>query len=239
MYEQIQKLIKGSPDQDQNDELWQEFVEQPDNFDLLRTEVMLHQYMNQAEMPNTNPAKTSVIEMTFRIMAIAATILIVSVSSLWLLTQQENKERLLRLNPYDIQGFEMMRSNSTNEYTSLELQINEATTLMLSEQPYEAIRLYDALIDNNEFNEAAWMLHFNRALIYYQLGSYNQALEDLDLVEKENHSSDVILASTWYRLRIALQEGKSNDAKMLAESIIQLKQAFTKDEIDLLKLAGK
>jgi len=231
-------MIWGSPDQKEQDEVWQSIVEQPESFELLRTEVMLHQYFKHAEETDTKKAKPIAMNIAFRGLAIAASVLIVSIASLWFLDQKDEKQRLLSLNPYDIQGFEMMRNSSNDTYNELELQVNEATTMLFSGKENDALDLYDSIIESNKFNEAAWVLYFNRALIYYQKEAYQKALMDLDTVEKLNHSKEVVLASTWYRLRIALQERNINDARKLAETINQTQQAFTIDERKLLKMAG-
>lgn len=237
MYEKISKLIEGKLSETESDQLWQEFVKDPKLFNYYKTELGLRSTFQKSV---TQPISTTkVTQLKSTLLALAALVLLASgVGYYSWTTQQSQKEidLLLAVNPYDIENFKTLRTTNPVDGRS-EISVNEATTDFLLDRSDRALSIYDSLVNTVSLsNEMKARVHFNRSLVHYKNGSYDESKRDLLLAKELSSHNDLQLKSEWYLLRIDMIEGNVEATEKRAQHLREVAAGLSPQQQKLLDI---
>lgn len=225
---QITRYINGELNDQEEDRLWEKFLENEQNYWLFETELNLADlYRNKKfrvdESDNNNVLKSSLKRYSAWITSIAALILVTSMLYIFSMNG-ENRLASYAISEIELTqmlGSEIYRDDSPDA-SQLDQQINRSLSLALSGNTEEATENLNALTSESLSGIQKIRVNFNLGILAYNKGDYELSLNNFS--ELNNQPTDFVPEyimdhTRWYIANIYLKQGKKGEAVQLLNRI--------------------
>lgn len=218
---QITRYINGALTEQEEDLLWEEFLENRKNYDLFETELNLTDlFQNKKfrvdESDNHNSFNSPTNRYSIAIGSIAA--LILTSVMLYTFVFQSNIQpgsyALSEIELTQMLGSDIFRDESPDT-GMLDQQINRALSLALSGNGEEATEILNSLTSESYTGIQKIRIHYNLGILAYNEGDFDLSLNNFLELNNQLPESipDYIVENTqWYISNVYLQQGKIDKA---------------------------
>ena len=218
---QITRYIKGELSEQEEDLLWEEFLENRKYYDLFETELNLTDLFKnkkyRVDKPdNHNSLNSPTNRYAISVASIAALILtaVMIYTFLFQSNAQPGTYALSEIELTQMLGSDIFRDESPNA-DMLDQQINRALSLALSGNGEEATDILNSLTSESYTGIQKIRIHYNLGILAYNEGDFDLSLNNfLALNEQLPESTpDYIVENTqWYISNVYLQQGQIDKA---------------------------
>lgn len=240
---QITRYIKGELNDREEDLLWEEFLKNPEYYDLFETELNLADlyqnknfrigdYDNNVQEPKRSYKTWPV--------AVAASILLAAAFYLFLFTfQAESGPDFYAMS--EIELTEMLGSDiyrdDHSETAGLDQQINRALSMAFDGDSDRAFQILSNLSEEPASGIQEIRIYYNLGILAYNDDNYDQALEYFSEIQTLDYSEtpDYLYENiNWYSAHTYLKKGEIEQAMALLESISTEKGIHSEEAEQLL-----
>lgn len=237
---QITRYINGELNDQEEDLLWEEFLENRAHYQLFETELSLADlYRNKKyrvdESDNNNRPNRLYSVWT----ASLAALILVS-SMLYLFSYQSDtlptSYALSEIELTQMLGSSIFR-NESPEAAQVDQQINRALTLALSGRSQEAAETLDNIVLESLSGTQKVLVRFNLGILAYNAANYDESLKNFSDLNRQlpADTPDYIAENTqWYISNIYLKQGEVDRATQLLRQIVSDEGIHAKKAADLL-----
>ncbi len=243
----IERYIRGELSQKEIDELWVEFLKNPEYYEWFETELHLRSLARKGdnplvkELPDTSgetkeePSKIKSIRTW--IIAAAASVLFVIGLQLFSVSEQESQNRwaLASIEHTEMLGADILRSDE-EEVSDFDISVNEALSAAYEEQYEEAIEKFSFLFEQAPSELQRVKIGMNLGILHYNLGEYETAKSHFRQVVNAEEIDRYAEEKAWWFLGNA--QVNLNDLEEARESVFNaysLDGRFQNPALSLLK----
>lgn len=206
--EKIDLYIRGKLSQEQIDELWKIFLQHPEAYQWLETEVHLKSLIRKGKKPQFEPetggpsSRSAIHTYKGWVYAAAAAVLLALGLQLFTLLQPASIPELAitSIGQSHLAGADVMRSG--NETTgNIDVAINDALATAYEGEPERAIKKFREILRNNSLTEQQQALvQMNLGILLYNNGRYELAKDQFETITNMEGLEEHLLEKTWWFL---------------------------------------
>lgn len=212
LLEKIDRYIKGELSQDEIDDLWKKFLQNPEWYDWFETELHLRSLIEKGLKPNFNTVEepdgstkyTVKGYMTWVYAAAAAVILAIGL-------QFFNFEQgepipsfaLTEIEQSNLIGADVLRSDD-GPAANLDVAINDALATAYEGDRAQAIEKFQELLNQSTNNQQQARIEMNLGILFYNSGDYDSAKTHFQSIIEIENLEDYQMEKAWWFLGNAL-----------------------------------
>ena len=247
----IDEYLSGKMSPADQEEFWATMLENPQYYKWFKTEATIKKHALKNARSKAKPFTRFLFLFDHHPVVstgIAALLVIAIALSLFLFLQTNNNASYLEQIPaVNLIAPEIQRS-AAHEYSPLQIEMQNAFTLALSEEREEARELYKLL--REEHPEASAAISFNLGILHYNQGDFKQAVRffaqtdctfagKTGTVEDSRSPAHLEASCYWFKANSLVASGKYKEAKQAASEVTEMGGAYAQDAQDLLDQLGR
>jgi tetratricopeptide (TPR) repeat protein len=237
--QQIDAYVKGRLSEDEITELWVEFAKNPELIEQLELEVGVRELLIEGvgEKQNKKPAKVHKLpDWTWH--AVAAAVLVIV--GLMQIFHQPTKTDLDQFVWLEIQADQLETADGVR---AKEVIISEADSILnlgfhefVSGNTDRALRLYDQVIDEYDYEPYGSKAYLNKGIVFYNDGDYPESIEAFDAsLERVEDSKMIEEKAFWYKANALVNTDRLEEARKMAFKAYQMEGIFRKPAFLLIQ----
>lgn len=233
----IDQYIRGDLKDSEIDELWIEFLKNPELYDLFETELLLRDRGNKTD----GEAVLSTQDISFfeiykkQFLAMAALItLSFGIFMITVIKQTDVRSYAIEtIHPDEIIGADNLRSDQENNL-NMDLLLNKGLEAALENRISDAVSHFNSILNNDPDTAQKIKAHYNLGILNYNRGEYQLSVEsfetiDINFVEQEYLQEKIM----WFLGNAMLQNNQLNDSEEVLRHVVRMKGNYL-DEATLL-----
>lgn len=243
--EKIDLYIRGKLTQDEIDELWKTFLEHPEYYDILETEVHLKSLIKKGEKPRFVSEKkgskrsgTATIHNYKRWLYAAAAAVILALGLQFFAIQQPDSIETLALAEIEqsyLIGADVLRSGSERT-ENLDVAINDALATAYEGETERAIEQFQEILNQSPSDQQRGRVEMNLGILLYNNGRFETAKDHFESVTEieglENHQAE---KSWWFLGNTYLNLNQPREAREAIFNAYSMDGPFQSAALSLLK----
>lgn len=239
----IDKYIKGELNQDEIDELWIEFLRNPEVFSYFETEIHLQSLVRKGKKPesfgNDGAGKSQSNIRLFKAWFVAAAAAVLIAVGLQFFAMEPNQSgnqlALGSINQTEMIGSDVYRSDEERR-SDIDIQINEALAAAYEDETNEAIRKFRALLSQSLDENQQVRVELNLGILLYNQEDYESAVNHFQSVTQiQNVNESFIEKGWWFLGNSLLNIGNIEDAREAVFNAYSMNGRFQNSALALLK----
>lgn len=190
IYKQISRYIKGELNDKEIDELWVEFLRNPEAFEYFETELNLQDLFRNkgygADISESSiVGEPKYLRYKHWIYSAAAALLLSLGLQIFALHESDVMKgyTLSEINVSEMMGTDIYRSDP-DDANSLDIAINQALAKAFTDEVDEAFRMFYELTSKPLSEEQKVLVHLNLGILHYNSGENEEAIEQFNAVLK-------------------------------------------------------
>lgn len=213
--QQLQKIdlyIKGELSQDEIDELWKEFLQDPELYDWFETELHLRSLIKKGKKPNfsTDKKPSDSTQSSFKRYKVwfyaAAAAVILAIGLQFFSFEQEEPLpglALTEIEQSNLIGADVLRSDDSPA-ENVNVAINSALAAAYEGETAEAIEQFQELLNQSPNNQQQARIEMNLGILFYNSGDYESAKNHFQSITEIENIEDYQKEKSWWFLGNAL-----------------------------------
>lgn len=243
--ERIDLYIRGKLTQDEIDELWITFLEHPEYYNILETEVHLKSLIKKGEKPqldsekseSSNSNSAAIYNFKGWLYAAAAAVLLALGLQFFAIQQPDSMESfaLAEIEQGHLIGADVLRSNS-GETENLDVAINDALAAAYEGETERAIEQFQEILNQSPSDQQRARVEMNLGILLYNNGRFEAARDHFESVTEieglEDHQAE---KSWWFLGNTYLNLNQPREAREAVFNAYSLDGRFQSAALSLLK----
>jgi len=233
----ISRYIRGKLTRQEADELWEEFLRNPEYYELFEAELHLHelgirQSSSERDFPGSVKNKL-VFYLRKEILLPVAAVLVFCFGIIAYTISQQNgtlaSVALGQIEVNEILGSELQRSGN-NSAVNIDVEINRGVAAAYQMNYEEAIAIFKNLIEQNIDPPLKNRIMFNLGILSYNQKIFDEAtdyFEKVDIVHLG--SANLTEKLLWFKANSYLQVQDAENSVQTLDSLIQLNGSLSPD----------
>jgi len=237
---QITRYIKDELTDSEVDELWIEFLKNPEMFEQFEVEYNIADlFINKGySIENDNNTVREPVTKKYRgwIYAAAAAVLIAVGIQFFITSQTDSisKYAVAKIDSTELLGADVYRTDD-EDVEEMDIELNKALALALNEESKTAILQFENLLDESPNHEQKVRIYLNLGILRYNNAEYEQSTKEfLKLLEINNLPEHVEEAAWWFLGNAQLNLQNLEDARDSVFNAYQLDGRFNEPALSLL-----
>lgn len=245
--QQLQKIdlyIRGELSQDEIDELWKEFLQDPELYDWFETEVHLRSLIKKRKKPNFSTEDRPSDSSRFilgeqRVWLYAAAAAIILAISLQFFTFEQVEPipslAVAEIEQSNLIGSDVLRSGEGRE-EDLDVEINDALATAYEGETEEAIDQFQSLLNESPNEQQRARIEMNLGILFYNNGEYESAETHFQSMTENEAIEDYQEEKSWWFLgNTLLNLNKPHEAREAVFNAYSLDGRYQSAALSLLK----
>jgi len=244
LLEKIDRYIKGDLSQDEIDELWKEFLKNPEWYNWFETELHLRSLIKKGKRPqfNTNDPKSRGQESVFKkyrgwIYAAAAAVLLAIGLQFFSYDDSEpvSSYALSSIDQSNLMGADLLRSGD-EPAVDIDVAINEALAAAYDGETVRAIEKFRELLDQSPNRQQQARIEMNLGILHYNSGQYESAKNRFRSVTEIEGIEDYQKEKSWWFLGNSLLNlDQPREARVAVFNAYSMNGRYQSAALSLLK----
>lgn len=207
LQKKIDLYIKGKLSQEEIDELWKEFLQDPERYDWFETEVHLRSLIKKGKNPypvtdeTFSESSLSVSDYKVWFYAAAAAVLLALSLQFFNFKQEQSIPdlALATIEQSNLVGADVLRSADTSA-DDLDVAINEALATAYDGETEEAIKQFQELLKQSPNHQQQGRIEMNLGILFYNSGKYESAQDHFQSITEIEGIKDYQVEKSWWFL---------------------------------------
>ncbi|TVR15194.1 MAG: hypothetical protein EA391_11190 [Balneolaceae bacterium] len=241
----IEKFILGELSQSQIDDLWVEFLKNPEYYKLFETELYMRGLAGKGIKPNFSddlsqvkePAVSYIYKYRVWFAAAAAALLITIGLQFFSINEQQAMQQwaLSSIDTNEMLGAEIFRSDEP-DVASIDIAINEALALAFNDETIIAIERFRELLTMPHTESQRVRIEVNLGILLYNVTAYESAVVYFEsALGAESIDRNLKEKTYWFLGNAYLNIGQVNEARDAVFEAYTLSGRFQSPALALLK----
>lgn len=213
LLEKIDRYIEGDLSQDEIDDLWKEFLKNPEWYNWFETELHLRSLIKKGKKPHFNTVEEpsgSIHQLTLKkysgwIYAAAAAVIVAIGLQFFSFDQGEPLPSLAfsEIEQSNLIGADVLRSDD-RPAENLDVAINDALASAYEGETVQAIEQFQELLHQSPNNQQQARIEMNLGILFYNSGDYESAKTHFQSITEIESIEDYQKEKSWWFLGNAL-----------------------------------
>ncbi len=242
----IEKYINGELSQPEIDDLWVEFLQNPEYYRLFETELHLKSLIKEGVKPNfthdddsevNEPAVSYLYSYKIWAIAAAAALLITIGLQFFAMDEQQTRQQwaITSIDKTEMLGADLYRSDE-HDAAILDIAINEALALAYDDETILAIERFREMQTLSPTQQQRIRIEMNLGILLYNITAYESAAVHFQSVtEIEEADDNFIEKSYWFLGNAYLNMGNMTNAREAVFEVYTMNGRFQDPALTLLK----
>jgi len=220
----IDQYIRGELKDSEIDELWIEFLKNPELYDLFETELLLRDRgkKTEAEAVLSNPGNSFFEMYKKQLFAIAAILtLSFGIFMITIIKQSDVRNFAIEsIHQDEILGADNFRSHEENSVDT-DLMLNMGLEAALENRINDAVSHFNSVLKNDPDPAQKMKAQYNLGILHYNRGEFQSSIDsfeiiDMNLVEQEYLQEKIM----WFLGNAMLQNSQLNGSEEVLQRVI-------------------
>lgn len=239
----IDQYIKGELSQDEIDELWIEFLKQPEWYDWFETQVHLSSLIKKGKRPSftkgENPSDATQSSIDYKVWFYAAAAAVILAISLQFFTFEQQQPipslALTEIEQSNLIGADVLRSTDTPA-ENLDVAINDALATAYNGETEEAIEQFQELLNESPNNTQQVRIEMNLGILFYNSGNFESAKNHFQSITEMDGIEDYEEEKSWWFLgNVLLNLNHPRQAREAVFNAYSMDGQYQSEALALLK----
>ncbi len=241
----IEKFINGELSQSEIDELWVEFLKNPEYYKLFETELHLKGLIKKGVKPNfiddvgevNEPATHYLYKYKTWVAAAAAALLITVGLQFFSMSEEAAMQQwsIASIDKTEMLGADIYRSDE-DEAATLDIAINEALALAYSDETVLAIERFRELLTLSPNEKQRARIEMNLGILLYNVTAYESAAVHFEsVIQFDEADINLQEKAYWFLGNTYLNLGLLNEAREAVFEAYTMSGRFQSPALSLLK----
>jgi len=232
----IDAYVKGKLSPEEIEDLWVEFLKNPEYLSYLDTATNLNAVIQKdAKGKKGNTNHISGKGYGKWITLAASLLIIVGIVSFFILNKHQSQiESIAYINKTEFESSSVLRS--TNEHLSeIKQLLNKGYHQSINEHYNQAFQTYRQIVQKYDTGLTVSKAYLNMGIIHYNNDNFQKAITSFDHAIKANETNSIIKEKAyWYKGNALIQLKKYNQALKAIQQVYNLNGLYRKPAADLL-----
>ncbi|WP_157470894.1 tetratricopeptide repeat protein [Gracilimonas tropica] len=235
----IDAYIKGKLSEEEIQDLWNEFAQNPELLDILELEVNVKELIQQASDSNARSSSSAIHKLpkwTWHAAA-AAVIAIIALTQFFRIQTPTEIDQFLvqRIDPGQVETSDGVRAKEL-KITTADSLLNLGFEAIVSGNEDRALELFEIVIQNHSQEPYGSKAYLNKGIVLYNEGDYPSAISAFrETLERVEDSRMITEKAYWFLGNALVNTGELKEAQEAVYQAYQMDGIFRSPAFRLLK----
>jgi len=229
----IDRYIRGDLKDSEIDELWIEFLKNPELYHLFETELLLKDLGNKKYGEAALSSSDNSIFKTYKIQFFALAAIVTLSFGIFIIAVLQPADirsfAIESIHPDEIIGAGNFRSNEQNRLSSA-LLLNRGLEAALENRIDDAVALFDSVLKNNPGPLQQLRAHYNLGILYYNTGQFEASVESFEIIDinlvEQSYMKEKIM---WFLGNAMLQNNQLKESEGVFKRVIEMNASYSEE----------